>query len=171
LLRSESYLAEAQRVSHTGSFGWSISSGQIVWSNETFRIFEIRPQPYRRGHPEADTSRRKRLCPETLNQAAQDRKAFDFEHRLLMPDGSVKHLRVVGHPSTNDESGKFEFVGAVTDITDRKRAEDALRRSESYLAQAQRLTQSGSLGLGMCKPAVASGRRRHFASLTVIPKR
>src|SRR6202140_3159328 len=146
LLRSEAYLAEAQRVSHTGSFGWSVSSGDIVWSEETFRIlgYDAASKPTVKGilqrtHPE-DIA----LVQETLNQAAQNRKAFDVEHRLLMPDGSVKYVRVVGHPSTNDDSGDFEFVGAVTDITDRKRAEEALRRSERYLAQAQRLTQSGS---------------------------
>jgi PAS domain S-box-containing protein len=70
-------------------------------------------------------------------------EAFDIEHRLLMSDGSVKYVRVVGHPSTNHESGDFEF-GAVTDITDRKRVEEALRRSEGYLGQGQSLTQSGS---------------------------
>jgi PAS domain S-box-containing protein len=151
LLRSETYLAEAQRVSHTGSFGWSISSGQIVWSDETFRIFEYdsanKPKVevvLQRTHPED-----RAFVQETVDQAARDRKAFDFEHRLLLPDGSVKHVRVVGHPSTNDESGNFEFVGAVTDITDRKRAEGALRRSEGYLAQAQNLTQSGSWALNM----------------------
>jgi PAS domain S-box-containing protein len=79
-----------------------------------------------------------------LSQAARGRKAFDFEHRLLMPDGSRKYLRVVGHPSTNDESGDFEFVGAVTDITESKRAEESLRRTEGYLAEAQRLTHTGS---------------------------
>jgi PAS domain S-box-containing protein len=146
LLRSEAYLAEAQKVSHTGSFGWSVSSGQIVWSEETFRILEYPPptQPtvelvLQRTHPEDRAS-----VQATLDQAAADRKAFDLEHRIKMTDGSVKYVRVVGHPSTNDESGNFEFVGAVTDITDRKRAEEALRRSEGYLAQAQRLTQSGS---------------------------
>ncbi len=60
-----------------------------------------------------------------------------------MPDGSVKYLQVVSHPKTK-QSGGFEFVGAVTDITSRKRAEEALRRSEGYLAEAQRLTHSGS---------------------------
>jgi len=146
LQRSEAYLAEAQRLSHTGSFGWSVASGHIVWSDETFRIFEFDPAItptveliLRRTHPED-----RPFLQETLVQAARDRKAFDFEHRLMIPDGSVKYVRVVGHPSTNDESGDFEFVGAVTDITDRKRAEDALRRSEGNLAQAQRLTQSGS---------------------------
>ena len=151
LLRSEAYLAEAQRVSHTGSFGWSVSSGQIVWSDETFRILECDPakEPtvegiLHRTHPED-----RAFVQETLDQAVRDRKAFDFEHRLMFPDGSVKYLRVVGHPSTNDESDNFEFVGAVTDITDRKRADEALRRSEGYLAQAQGLTKSGSWALNL----------------------
>jgi len=146
LRRTEAYLAEAQRLSHTGSFGWRPSSGHIVWSDETFRIFEFDPvvKPtveliLQRTHPDD-----RPFLQESIDQAARGRKAFDFEHRLLLPDGSVKFLRVVGHPSTNDESGNFEFVGAVTDITDRKRAEEALRRSEGYLAQAQMLTQSGS---------------------------
>jgi PAS domain S-box-containing protein len=146
LRRSEDYLAEAQRISHTGSFGWDVSSGHLFWSEEVFRIFENDPanQPtveviLRRTHPEDRV-----FVQETVDQAARDRRAFDFEHRLMMPDGSVKYVRVVGHPSTNNESGNFEFVGALTDITDRKRAEEALRRSEGYLAQAQRLTQSGS---------------------------
>jgi len=146
LLRSETYLAEAQRVSHTGSFGWSVFSGHIVWSDETFRILEFDPAVtptveliLQRTHPED-----RAFVQETLDQAARDREPFDVEHRLMMPEGSVKYVRVVGHPSNKDESGNFEFVGAVTDITDRKRAEDALRRSEGYLAEAQRLTQSGS---------------------------
>src|SRR5437899_5924228 len=150
LRRSEAYLAEAQRASHTGSFGWSVSSGHIVWSDETFRILEYDPanKPtveviLQRTHPE-DRS----FVQETLDQAARDRKAFEFDHRLLMPDGSVKYVRVVGHPSTKDESGdesgNFEFVGAVTDITEGKRAEESLRRSEGYLAEAQRLTHTGS---------------------------
>jgi C4-dicarboxylate-specific signal transduction histidine kinase len=158
LLRSEAYLAEAQSVSHTGSFGWSVSSGQIVWSDETFRIFEHDPanQPtvefvVQRTHPED-----RGLVQETLDQAARDRKAFDCEHRLMMPDGAVKYVRVVGHPSTNDESGSFEFVGAVTDITERKQAEDALLRSEAYLAEAQKLSHTGSWA---CK--IATGEMIH----------
>jgi PAS domain S-box-containing protein len=146
LLRSEAYLAEAQRVSHTGSFGWNVSSGHIVWSEETFRILEFDPaiKPtveliLQRTHPED-----RAFVKGTLDQAAGDRKAFDVEHRLLMPDGSVKCVRVVGHPSTNDESGNFEFMGAVTDITESKRAEESLRRSEGYLAEAQRLSHTGS---------------------------
>ncbi|MCU1341984.1 MAG: sensory transduction histidine kinase, partial [Candidatus Acidoferrum typicum] len=146
LLRSEAYLAEAQRVSHTGSFGWSVSSGHIVWSEETFRILEYDPANIpivevilQRTHPKDRT-----FVKETLDQAASDRKAFDFEHRLLMPNGSVKYIRVVGHPSTNDESGSVEFVGAVMDVTAAKQAEKTLRESEAYLAEAQRLSHTGS---------------------------
>jgi len=148
LRQSEAYLAAAQRVSRTGSFGWSIPSGRIVWSDETFRILEHDPanQPtqeviLQRTHPDD-----RALVRETLDRAARERKAFDFEHRLLMPDGSVKYIRVGGHPSTKDESGHCEFVGAVTDITESKRVEESLRRSERYLEEAQRLTHTGSWG-------------------------
>ncbi len=134
LLRSEAYLAEAQRVSHTGSFGWRVSSGDIVWSDEAFRIFECDPacKPsleliMQRIHPDD-----RAFVQETIDQAARDPKGFDVEHRLLLPDGSVKYVRVLGHPSTNDESGNFEFVGAVMDVTERKRAE-ALRDGESRI--------------------------------------
>src|ERR1700730_471840 len=127
LRRSEAYLAEAQRLSHTGSFGWDVSNGEIYWSRETFRIFEYEPAAkgaielvVERTHPEDRSA-----VQQFIERVCRERKEFDFEHRLLMPDGSVKHVRVVGHPSEN-ESGSFEFVGAVTDITERKRAEGLL---------------------------------------------
>jgi PAS domain S-box-containing protein len=145
LRRSEAYLAEAQKLSRTGSFGWDVSSGKIYWSRETFRIFDYDPATkpsielvIARIHPD-DRSAVQQL----LDRVIRERTEFDFEHRSLMPDGSIKYLRVVGRPS-EDERGRLEFVGAVTDITDRRRAEEALRRSEGYLAEAQRLTRSGS---------------------------
>ena len=138
LRRSEVYLAEAQKLSHTGSFGWDVSSGKIYWSQETFRIFEYDPptEPtlelvFRRTHPE-DKAR----VRQTIDHVSHERKDFDFEHRLLMPNGYVKYLRVVGRPS-KDESGSFEFVGAVTDITERKRAEEELHQKEISLREAQ----------------------------------
>jgi PAS domain S-box-containing protein len=81
---------------------------------------------------------------QTIDRAAQERTSLDFEHRLLMPDGSVKHVHVVGHPPEKDEAGRLEFVGAITDITERKHAEQILRRSEAYLSEAQRLSHTGS---------------------------
>ena len=138
LRRSEAYLAEAQKLSHTGSFGWDVSSGKIYWSQETFRIFEYDPptEPtlelvFHRTHPED-----RALVRQIIDRVSHERKDFDFEHRLLMPNGSVKYLRVVGRPS-KDESGSFEFVGAVTDITERKRAEEELRQKEVSLREAQ----------------------------------
>ncbi len=146
LRRSEAYLAEAQRLSHTGSFGWTMATGEIIWSEETFRIFDYDPanKPtveaiLRRTHPED-----KAFVQETIDQIAKDSKAFDFKHRLLMPDGTVKYLRVVGHSLTNDGPGNVEFVGAVMDITAAKQVEQTLREREAYLAEAQRLAHTGS---------------------------
>jgi PAS domain S-box-containing protein len=145
LQRRGAYLTEAQKLSRTGSFGWDVSSGEMYWSQETFRIFECEPTVkvttefmVQRTHPDD-----KAAVQERIERASHEKTEFDFEQRLLTPDGSVKYLRVVGHPS-KDDRGSFEFVGAVTDITERKRAEEALRRSEGYLAEAQRLTRTGS---------------------------
>src|SRR6266702_2537138 len=143
--RQEAYLAEAQRLSHTGSFGWRVATGEIVWSEETYRIFQYDrtttptvESVLQRVHPE-DAAQVK----QTIERASQDGKDFDFAYRLLMPDGSVKHAHVVAR-AKRDEPGGLEFVGAVMDTTESKRAEEALRRSESNLAEAQRLTHTGS---------------------------
>jgi len=145
LQQSEAYLSEAQRLSPTGSFGWRISTGETIWSEETFRIFQYdratKPTVelvLQRVHPE-DAA----LVKQTLERASQDGKDFDHEYRLVMPDGSVKYVHVAAH-ALSDESGSIEFVGALMDTTERKRAEEALRRSESYLAEAQRLARTGS---------------------------
>jgi signal transduction histidine kinase/CheY-like chemotaxis protein len=153
LRRSEAYLAEAQKLSHTGSFGWNVSSGKIYWTQETFRIFEYDPRTeptlelvFHRTHPED-----KGLVRQAIDRVSHERKDFDFEHRLLMPNGSVKYVRVVGRPS-KDESGRFEFVGAVTDITERKQAEEelhqkevSLREAQTELAHVSRVTTMGEL--------------------------
>ncbi len=143
--RSEAYLAEAQRLSHTGSFGWRLSTDEIIWSEETFRIFEYDRTTIptmelvlQRAHPEDAV-----LVKQTIERASQAGRDFDHEYRLVMPDSSIKYVHIVAH-ALSDESGGIEFVGAVTDTTERKWAEEALRRSESYLAEAQRFTHTGS---------------------------
>ena len=127
----DTYLAEAQQLSQTGSFGWNLSSGRIFWSEETFRIFGYDPLSVptielvlQRVHPD-DLA----LTRQVIDRAARDRQDFDFEHRLLMPDGSVKHLHVVAHP-VKDEPGDLQFMGAIMDVTARKSAEEAMRDSE-----------------------------------------
>jgi len=145
LLRREAYLAEAQKLSHTGSFGWKPDAGEIVWSEETYRIFEydrsVKPtidSVTQRVHPQDRADFQK-----VIDGAS--RGATDFEHayRLLLPDGRVKHVHALAQ-AFRDASGNREFVGAVTDITERKAAEEALRSSEAYLAEAQRLSHTGS---------------------------
>jgi PAS domain S-box-containing protein len=145
LQQSEAYLAEAQRLSHTGSFGWKPSTHEIIWSEETFRIFQYdratKPTVeliLARIHPQDAAS-----VKDTVARALQDGKDFDLEHRLLMPDGSVKHVHIVAH-AERDESSDLKFVGAVMDISERKRGEQTLRQSEAYLADAQRLTRTGT---------------------------
>jgi PAS domain S-box-containing protein len=132
LQRSETYLAEAQKLSRTGSFGWNVSTGEIFWSEETFRIFEYEPTPnvtidmvLARVHPD-DVA----LVQGAIDRAVAHKEAFDFEHRLQMPDGSVKHLHVVTRALV-DEPQNLRFAGAVMDITARKATEQALRQSES----------------------------------------
>jgi signal transduction histidine kinase/HAMP domain-containing protein len=143
----EAYLAEAQRLSHTGSFGWNVSTGKVSWSDETFRIFESDPAALvpsvesvlRRIHP-ADIERVRR----EFERAGRDAVGLDIEHRLLMPDGSVKHLRAVAHP-VRDSAGQLEFVGAVMDVTASKQAEEALRQAQAALAQVTRVTTLGEM--------------------------
>jgi formate hydrogenlyase transcriptional activator len=136
LRRKEAYLADAQRLSQTGSFGWSVSSGEVFWSEETFRIFEYdraaKPSAelvLQRVHPEDKT-----LVQHVIDRARQDGKNFDLEHRLLMPDGSIKYLHVVAH-GIRDELDQIEFVGAVTDITATKIAEQRIQQDERELRQ------------------------------------
>jgi PAS domain S-box-containing protein len=152
LRRSEAYLAEAQRLSHTGSFGWKPDSGKTVWSDETYRIFEYDPavkptidSVVRRVHPDD-----RALVQQVIDRASKTGNDFEHEYRLLLADGRVKHVHAIAH-ALQDASGNREFIGAVSDITERKTTEEQLRRSaqelkrsEFYLTEGQRLGQAGS---------------------------
>ncbi|MGF6932543.1 PAS domain S-box-containing protein [Paraburkholderia sp. UCT70] len=146
LRRSEMYLAEAQRLSHTGSFGWNLSSGEIYWSDETYRIFEldaaIKPTVQTvidRTHPD-DRIRLQQI----IDRAANERIAFTAEHRLLMADGSIKYVRAVAHGVSGSDPDRFRFVGAVMDITERKRTEQTLLERESKI---RRLVDANIIGI------------------------
>jgi len=143
LQRSEAYLAEAQRLSHTGSFGWEVFSGKLYWSEETFRIFERDPahQPtvdfvLQRTHPQD-----RAVVQQTIDRARQYRRALDFEHRLLTTDGQVKHVHIVGHPAFDEAGNLVEFVGSVMDVTERCRAD----QERQAIAHVNRITTMGQL--------------------------
>ena len=145
LLKSEMYLTEAQRASQTGSFGWNVSNGEIFWSDETFRIFELdratRPSVelcLQRIHPEDRAA-----VQQTIDHASSAGKDFDHQYRLLMPDGSVKYVHAMAHIARN-EPGGVEFIGAITDVTSARETERKLRRSEAYLAETQHLSHTSS---------------------------
>ncbi len=134
LRRREAYLAEAQRLSHTGSFGWNPDTGEIVWSDETYRIFE-----YDRAKKPTLDMLVQRLHPQdraffqqVIDRASQTDTDFEHEYRLLLADGRVKHVQAIAH-TLRDASGNREFIGAVTDITQRKTAEDKILCNEREL--------------------------------------
>jgi PAS domain S-box-containing protein len=129
LRRREAYLTEAQRLSHTGSFGWRPDEGEVVWSDETYRIFgydtTVRPtvdSAMQRVHPQD-----RALAQQVIDRASQTGADVEHECRLLLPDGRVKHVHAIAHAVQN-ASGNREFVGAITDITERKTTEDKIRR-------------------------------------------
>jgi PAS domain S-box-containing protein len=151
LQRRWQYLAEAQRLSHSGTFAWRVNSGELDWSDETYSILgftrEMNPTldlVFDRIHPD-DRERLRRL----RDLATKDGMDLDDEHRLVMPDGGVKYVHVVAHAGT-DTSGNREYIGVVTDITERKRAENErqalsrdLRESNARLEEAQSVAHVG----------------------------
>ena len=146
LRRSEAYLAAAQRLSRTGSFGWNVARGDIFWSAESFNIFGYDKalianieMVLQRVHPE-DLAFVQRI----IAQASSTGTDFDFEHRLLMPDGAVRYVHVVGR-AVRDQADELEFIGSVMDITAAKRAEESLQKAQADLAHAARVTTLGEL--------------------------
>lgn len=145
LLKTETYLTEAQRLNQTGSFGWNVSLGEIFWSDQAYRIFDVDPvtKPtleliLQRTHPDDRTA-----VQEMINRGLKDNRDFEHQYRLLMPNGSVKHVHAMAH-ATKNGSGGIEYIGAVTDVTAAREAERKLRLSEAYLAESQHLSHTSS---------------------------
>ena len=145
LRRSEAFLAEGQRLSRTGSFSWRVATGEIAWSEQVHRIFEVDPNlPVTleliaaRVHPE-DLP----LLQDMVEQAHAGRD-FEYEHRLQLPENRIKYLHLVGHGSKNKD-GQWEYIGAVQDVTERRLSEEALSKVRSELAHVARVTSLGAL--------------------------
>jgi PAS domain S-box-containing protein len=146
LQRGETYLAEAQRLSNTGSFGWRIGTEQIFWSKETYRImgFDETVKPtigllLQRVHPED-----RKLVQQQLDRAVRGEQDYDYEYRLLMPDGDIKHLHVRAHRQVY-EAGEEELVGALMDVTATRRAQEALQIAQTALAHVTRVSTLGEM--------------------------
>jgi PAS domain S-box-containing protein len=147
--RQQAYLAEAQRLTHTGSWVWNMGTDERFWSEETFRIFEADPATVKpswslildRVHPDDRASLEQR---KEMESTQTDWAESEAHFRIVVADGKIKHLHYIAHP-VRDASGQIiEVVGTTMDVTERKRVEDSLRRSESHLADAQKLTHTGS---------------------------
>jgi PAS domain S-box-containing protein len=146
LLRSEAYLAEAQRLSVTGSFCWRLNGGDNYWSKETYSImgFDETVKPtfeltLQRAHPDD-----RKLVQEELNRALRGARDFDYEHRLLMPDGTIKYVHVRAHHQVYEDN-ETELVGALIDITAARQAQDALQTALAELAHASRVATLGEM--------------------------
>lgn len=145
LLKTETYLTEAQRLNQTGSFGWNVSLGEIFWSDQAYRIFEVdrATKPtleliLQRTHPDDRAA-----VQAMIDRALAGNRDFEHQYRLLMPDGTVKHVHAMAH-ATRDGSDGVEYIGAVTDVTAAREAERKLRLSEAYLAESQHLSHTSS---------------------------
>ena len=126
LRRSEGFLAEGQRISHTGTWSWNVSSGEVTWSEEHFRIFGFDPEKTEPSfqlflqtvHPE-DRS----FIERGLNEAIREKRGFEMEFRIALADGSIKHVQGVGRPPAGESGEVDRYIGTTVDITERKRGE------------------------------------------------
>jgi len=146
LEESRAYLAEAQRLSHTGSVGWRDFEGNQFWSEETYRIYQYetdtKPTLARmisRTHPDD-----RALLEQTIDKAARGKDGFQLEHRLLLPDGMTRHVQLVAR-AVEDRTARTGFIGAIMDVTAARNAADELQSVQSDLARVTRATAMGQL--------------------------
>jgi PAS domain S-box-containing protein len=146
LRRSETFLAEGQNLARLGSFSWRVEDDRITWSDQLYRIFDFAPGSLvtldrlrERVHPDDIP-----LLNDMIKRARSHASNFEYEHRLLMPDKSVKHLHLIAH-ATRDENGRPEYLGAVQDVTERRLSEEALGQARSELARVAGFTSLGAL--------------------------
>ena len=146
LRRSEAFLARGQTLSQTGTFSWRLATEEFIWSDQLYRIYEFEPGVHitfekiaTRYHPDD-----KAMIAGVNEQARHGVMDFDYTHRLLMPNGSIKHIHVVSHGSY-DKDGQLEYFGGAQDITQRNLADEALNKARAELAHMARVTSLGAL--------------------------
>jgi PAS domain S-box-containing protein len=149
LRRTEAYLAEAQRLTHTGSWAWGVAGRDALHlSEEWYRIYGFDPEK----RPPSWEERLQRIHPEdrpkwqeAIDRAIAEKSGYEVEFRILLPDGTVKYIHTVGHPVLNASGDLVQFVGSSMDISASKRAEEALRQAQADLARVNRVTTMGEL--------------------------
>ncbi|MGC1919912.1 MAG: PAS domain S-box protein, partial [Acidobacteriaceae bacterium] len=148
LQRSEAFLAEGQRLGQIGSYSWRVATDEIIWSAELYRIYE-----FEIGTPVTVERIRTRVHPEDVSliekmkmvdQAREGGKNFEWQNRLMMPDGTIKYIHAVAH-ATRDQDGQLEYIAAVQDVTARKLAEEARDKARSELTHVSRVMSLGTM--------------------------
>jgi signal transduction histidine kinase len=186
LRRIEAYLEEGQRLTHTGSWAWNVTTREnVYWSPEQYRIFGLDPVEDSQAFEKA----LKRILPEDranftkiLDTAIREKKDFDVEWRFPLPDGSLRYHHSVGHPIVDKDGEVVEYVGTLVDVTEqylagmalerenaeRRRAEAELRRNEAFLAEGQRISRTGSWAWNVTTSKV-SWSAEHFRIFGLDP--
>src|SRR6267378_218492 len=137
LRRSEAFLTEGQRISHTGSWSWNVPNGKVTWSAEHFRIFGFnveKTEPSFRLFLETVHPEDRPFIEQSLEEAVRERSGFDIEFRLALADGSIKHVQGVGRPALGAAGEVESYTGTTVDISERKRAQ-ALFAGEKRLLE------------------------------------
>ncbi|WP_181174868.1 PAS domain S-box protein [Mesorhizobium sp. B2-8-9] len=148
LRRSEAFLAEGQHLARVGNLSWNVTSGEIIWSEQLYRIFEFEPgkavtldQIASRVHPEDMP-----MMADMVERAQRGERDFEYQHRIVLPDQSVKYLHLIAHRAgCHSNDGVIEYIGAVLDITQRRLSEEAVEKLRSELAQVTRIMSLGAL--------------------------
>jgi hypothetical protein len=172
LRQSEAYLAEAQKLSHTGSWAWSPDTDVRYWSEECYRVLGFDPRDglprieelIQRVHPDDRAAFR-----ESVRRATHGELDEEVDYRIVHPGGAVRDIHSAGHPIFNASGDLVEYTGTVIDVTEHKRAEEAVRRSKAFLAEGQRLSHTGSWGWN-ASTGKLTWSKEHFRILGLEPE-
>jgi PAS domain S-box-containing protein len=179
LRRSEAYLAEAQRLSQTGSWAWSPEEGIRYWSEECYRVLSFDPQGglpqhedfIQRLHPDDQPAFR-----ELIQTVSREKTEFEADYRIVHLDGPVRDIHVVGHPVLSTSGHLVEFVGTVIDVTERRRAEQErarLHQLEADLAHINRVSTLGEMAASLAhevKQPITAARNNARAALNFLDR-